>query len=212
MPPWQRKTPRRGGKRFGALSMDAKLVVVGGEAKAAEIRLKLPTVIGRGREASLMVPHPLVSRRHCEIYEQAGQLVVRDLGSLNGTYVNNLKVVGEAILPPGQLLTIGAVTFRALYETGAPGEGEGEASGPTSDLSATVYAGDGRPPVDKSRPGATKRVTKDAPPADVTIRQKDFDPPSPPSPLSEGETPVAEDAVSTDDSDDALQDFLRNLN
>ena len=188
--------------------MEAKLVVVGGEAKAAEIRLKLPTVIGRGREASLMVPHPLVSRRHCEIYEQDGQLVVRDLGSLNGTYVNNLKVVGEAALPPGQLLTIGAVTFRAMYEVGAASASEGEASGPSSDLSETVYAGDGRPPGDKGRQGTTKRLPKDSPPADVTVNQKELAPAIEPSGVSEGDTPVAPDA---DDSDDGLRDFLRNL-
>jgi predicted component of type VI protein secretion system len=95
-------------------SMDAKLVLVGGEAKSGEYRLKLPTVIGRGRESSLALPHPLVSRRHCEIYEADGQLMVRDLGSLNGTFVGNKRIT-EAPLPAGELLTIGAVTFRAVY-------------------------------------------------------------------------------------------------
>jgi pSer/pThr/pTyr-binding forkhead associated (FHA) protein len=95
--------------------MEAKLVVVGGDAKAAEIQLKLPTIIGRGRGASLTLPHPLVSRQHCEIFETNGQLMVRDLGSLNGTFVNNERVT-EAGLPSGELLTIGTVTFRAVYE------------------------------------------------------------------------------------------------
>ncbi len=94
--------------------MNAKLVVVGGDAKAAEIKLRLPTIIGRGREASLTLPHPLVSRQHCEIFEADGQLMVRDLGSLNGTYINNQRIT-EAVLPPGELLTIGTVTFRAVY-------------------------------------------------------------------------------------------------
>jgi pSer/pThr/pTyr-binding forkhead associated (FHA) protein len=95
--------------------MDAKLMVVGGDARPLEIKLRLPVVIGRGRQATLAVPHPLVSRKHCEIFESNGYLVVRDLGSLNGTYVNNRRVT-EAILPPGQLLTLGSVTFRAIYE------------------------------------------------------------------------------------------------
>ncbi|MFT5525683.1 MAG: putative component of type VI protein secretion system [Pirellulaceae bacterium] len=98
--------------------MEAKLVVVGGDAKAAEIQLKLPTIIGRGRGASLTLPHPLVSRQHCEIFEANGQLMVRDLGSLNGTFVNNERVT-EAVLPSGELLTIGTVTFRAAYEAHA---------------------------------------------------------------------------------------------
>lgn len=96
--------------------MKAKLVVVGGEAKAGEVDLKLPATVGRGREASLTLPHPLVSREHCEIYESNGRLFVRDLGSLNGTFINNQRIEGEAELPVGDLLTIGTVTFRAEYE------------------------------------------------------------------------------------------------
>ncbi len=98
--------------------MDVKLVVVGGDAKATEVKLKLPAVIGRGREATLTLPHPLVSRKHCEIFESDGHLVVRDMGSLNGTFVNNERIT-EAILPPGDLLTLGTVTFRAVYDAPA---------------------------------------------------------------------------------------------
>jgi hypothetical protein len=94
--------------------MEVKLIVVGGDAKTTEIDLKLPTVIGRGRGATLTLPHPLVSRQHCEIYETEGQLYVRDLGSLNGTFIGN-EPISEAVLPPGELLTVGAVTFRAIY-------------------------------------------------------------------------------------------------
>ena len=96
--------------------LKAKLVVVGGDAKAAEVRLKLPTVIGRGKEAGLTVPHGLVSRRHTEIIERDGKLFVRDLGSLNGTYVNSTRIEGEQPLEPNQLLTLGNITFRAVYE------------------------------------------------------------------------------------------------
>jgi len=94
--------------------MKAKLVVVGGDVKAAEISLNLPVIIGRGREASLTLPHPLVSRKHCELFEVNGNLMVRDLGSLNGTYVGSERVT-EATLPPGELLTVATVNFRAVY-------------------------------------------------------------------------------------------------
>lgn len=98
---------------------EAKLVVVGGETTTQEVDLHLPTVIGRGREVNLTLPHELVSRRHCEIYEKDGRLVVKDLGSLNGTFVNNTRIEGEQILEPSQLLTLGTVTFRAVYEIDA---------------------------------------------------------------------------------------------
>lgn len=96
--------------------LQAKLIVVGGEVKTQEVKLKLPTVIGRGKEANLKVPLALVSRRHCEIRERDGRLFIRDLGSLNGTFVNNYKITSEQPLLPGELITIGTVTFRADYQ------------------------------------------------------------------------------------------------
>jgi predicted component of type VI protein secretion system len=96
--------------------LNAKLTVVGGAAKAAEINLKLPTTIGRGRDATLTLPHPLVSRKHCEIFERDGKLYVRDLKSLNGTFIDSERIDGIAELSPEQLLTIGTVTFRAQYQ------------------------------------------------------------------------------------------------
>ncbi len=99
--------------------MDVTLVVVGGKTNTSEVKLSLPTVIGRGHECKLKLPQPLVSRRHCELFEQGGRLFVRDLGSMNGTYVGRERV-GEAELPHEGLLTIGAVTFRALYQAAAP--------------------------------------------------------------------------------------------
>ena len=109
------------------MALDAKLVVVGGDVKTEEIKLRLPSTIGRGRGTSIVLPHPLVSRQHCELYEQDGQLMVRDLGSLNGTFVNNQKVA-EAPVSPGELLTIGTVTFRAVYEAKLSGSGQPNAA------------------------------------------------------------------------------------
>jgi pSer/pThr/pTyr-binding forkhead associated (FHA) protein len=97
--------------------MDAKLVVVGSQITPKEIKLRLPVIIGRGRQATLVLPHPLVSRRHCEIIEHEGLLLVRDLGSLNGTFVDQNRIQQE-ILPPGGLLTLGTITFRAVYDAG----------------------------------------------------------------------------------------------
>ncbi len=107
--------------------MKPKLIVVGGDAKPSEIDLKLPSVIGRGRSVSVTLPHPLVSREHCEIYLSEGRLHVRDLGSLNGTYVGNERVE-DVVLPAGSLLTVGTVTFRAVYEDPAAAVDEGDLS------------------------------------------------------------------------------------
>lgn len=107
------------------LMLSASLVVVGGDAADKEIRLQLPAIVGRGRETQVTVQHSLVSRQHCELLERNGRLFVRDLGSLNGTYVNNFRIQTEEPLLPGQLLTLGNITFRAKYElAGAPANPE----------------------------------------------------------------------------------------
>ncbi|MGH7135055.1 MAG: FHA domain-containing protein, partial [Pirellulales bacterium] len=95
--------------------MEAKLVVVGGKANKSEVKLKLPAMIGRSRDADITVSHASVSRHHCLVYELDGALVVRDNGSLNGTVIDGQRVK-EALLKPGQSLTIGPLTFRADYE------------------------------------------------------------------------------------------------
>jgi hypothetical protein len=95
--------------------MEAKLVVVGGKANKEEIPLKLPIIIGRSREAGLTISHPMISRRHCEVFEADGLLMIRDLGSLNGTVIGGQQVK-ESPLPPDGQFTIGPLTFRAEYE------------------------------------------------------------------------------------------------
>ena len=117
--------------------MKAKLIVVGGTTSTTEVNLRLPTMIGRGRSVQVTIPHSLVSRQHCEIAEFEGRLVVRDLDSMNGTYIGDERIT-EAILEPGALLTVGTVTFRAIYEVGDD-ESRSDDTDDTS-LEAEVFA------------------------------------------------------------------------
>jgi len=95
--------------------MDVKLMVVGGEGDSSEILPKLPATIGRGNQATLKLSHPLISRRHCELFSREDELLVRDLGSLNGTFIGGERIT-EAELRSGDLLTIGTVTFRVAID------------------------------------------------------------------------------------------------
>ncbi|HVT30765.1 MAG TPA: FHA domain-containing protein, partial [Lacipirellulaceae bacterium] len=90
--------------------MRPKLVLVAGKADKAEIRLKLPTIVGRTHDAGLMIAHKTVSRRHCELFERHGMLFVRDTGSRNGTLVDSAPIKKEAMVKPGHTLTIGPLT------------------------------------------------------------------------------------------------------
>ncbi len=95
--------------------MNAKLLVVLGTTTKREVTLQLPAVLGRSREADITVPHPLISRRHCEISAHNGVLVVRDLSSLNGTMVGGQRIESAPLLPEAEF-TIGPLTFRVRYE------------------------------------------------------------------------------------------------
>jgi predicted component of type VI protein secretion system len=94
--------------------MQIKLFVVQPAEQPNEYEVTLPVTIGRGNEAGLKLTHALVSREHCQLYIERGRLFVRDLGSLNGTFVGGQRVE-TAPLPAGELLTVGSVTFRAIY-------------------------------------------------------------------------------------------------
>lgn len=103
--------------------MEAKLIVISGKANKNEVALKLPCTIGRSREADLTIGHPMVSRQHCELSESDGEVLIRDLGSLNGTFVNGERV-SESRLDPSAEVTVGPLTFRVDFESAAPAEAE----------------------------------------------------------------------------------------
>jgi pSer/pThr/pTyr-binding forkhead associated (FHA) protein len=91
--------------------MKTKLTSDNGEILESEFPLDtLPLVIGRSPKADLRVQDRWASRHNCEIARIDGSLVVRDLGSTNGTLLNGQHVT-EASLMPGDRLTVGMTTF-----------------------------------------------------------------------------------------------------
>ena len=67
-------------------------------------------VIGRQEACGIRIPLPEVSRRHVAITQSGAKVVAKDLGSANGTYVNNTRVT-ETTLEPGDHLVVGPVVF-----------------------------------------------------------------------------------------------------
>ena len=67
-----------------------------------------PWTIGRSDGCRLVIAHGTVSRRHAVLRRTAEGLEVRDLGSLNGTWVNGWRVE-RALVRPGDTLQIGEV-------------------------------------------------------------------------------------------------------
>jgi serine phosphatase RsbU (regulator of sigma subunit) len=68
----------------------------------------LPLTIGRSAPSELILQGGTVSRRHCRIEQQEDRIVLSDLGSTNGTFVDGERVTTPAVLHDGARITIGA--------------------------------------------------------------------------------------------------------
>src|SRR6266705_5861027 len=73
------------------------------------------TTVGRLSDNSFEIPEASVSSHHAEILLRGNDVVVKDLNSTNGTFINGEKVT-EAVLKPGQILRLGMIEMR--LETG----------------------------------------------------------------------------------------------
>jgi predicted component of type VI protein secretion system len=113
----------------------AKLVVLSEGLTGQTYELKVDkTTVGRVEDNTFQIAQPSVSSHHCEIWLRGNDVVVKDLNSTNGTFVNGQQVTTEAVLQPGQVLRLGQVEMRlesgagpspapAATATGAPAQG-----------------------------------------------------------------------------------------
>jgi hypothetical protein len=72
-----------------------------------------PFIIGRGQDADLTLNDPGVSRKHAVLEEKNGRVVVRDLGSLNGIFVND-HFTREFTLQDGDQVTLGSYNLQVV--------------------------------------------------------------------------------------------------
>src|SRR5438046_5360170 len=89
---------RREGK---SVTMRAQLLPLDG-GSPIEI-VKDMTVVGRKEDCDVRLDHKSVSKMHCVIVKTDGLLLLRDLGSTNGTRVNGQRIRRAALLPNDQL-------------------------------------------------------------------------------------------------------------
>jgi pSer/pThr/pTyr-binding forkhead associated (FHA) protein len=79
------------------------------------------TLVGRHPESDIFLDDVTVSRRHAEFYRDRGRFTVRDVGSLNGTYVNRERIE-ETELTEGDEVQVGK--FRLVFLVGPHSQGE----------------------------------------------------------------------------------------
>jgi pSer/pThr/pTyr-binding forkhead associated (FHA) protein len=98
--------------------MELKLVVLAGAKQGLEIPLKKDKfLIGRAKECALRAGSEAISRRHCAIVRANDGWTVRDLGSRNGTYVNDHRITEQVPLAPGDEVRVGPLKFRVAPGT-----------------------------------------------------------------------------------------------
>jgi diguanylate cyclase (GGDEF)-like protein len=73
------------------------------------------TTVGRGEQTTIVLELDNVSRRHCTVFSKPDGCWLRDDGSTNGTYLNNVEVRAESLLRSGDLIKIGGAIFKFLY-------------------------------------------------------------------------------------------------
>jgi pSer/pThr/pTyr-binding forkhead associated (FHA) protein len=100
---------------FNGTNMRAQLVPLDGGPPVEVVKEMM--LIGRQEDCDLRLDHKSVSKKHCVVVKTDGLLVLRDLGSTNGTRVNGTRVRRAALLPNDKL-SVANFHFRVLF--GAP--------------------------------------------------------------------------------------------
>ncbi len=96
---------------------EACLVVIYGMDLGKKFSLNRPSlIIGRSAKADIQIDQEAISRNHCKLTNNGQMISVRDLGSTNGTFVND-EMVDEQYLRDGDFIKIGRCIFKFL--TGA---------------------------------------------------------------------------------------------
>jgi pSer/pThr/pTyr-binding forkhead associated (FHA) protein len=95
----------------------AKLVILtqGMNGRVHELKAD-KTTIGRVEDNTFQIAEPSVSSHHCEVLLRGNEVVIKDLNSTNGTFINDEKIT-ESVLKPGQKLRLGQIELQ--LENGA---------------------------------------------------------------------------------------------
>lgn len=99
-----------------AQTLPAGLVVIGGDFNGTLFDLIEGSEVVIGRSAENQIPLEIegISRKHCKFTSNEGKFFIEDLGSKNGTYVNNNKILMPLELNKGDIIKIGTIVFKFI--------------------------------------------------------------------------------------------------
>lgn len=106
--------------------MQTKLIVASGKSAGRAIAIKRSTLlIGRAEDCDVRPLSEDVSRRHCAIHVGPADVWAEDLGSRNGTFVNNVRIKEKTRLSDGDLVRVGSLELKVSCAVpAAPGAEE----------------------------------------------------------------------------------------
>jgi len=104
-----------------AVSAPLDLILLDGLRAALRVPIgEVPTYLGRAPDCTLSLDDPSVSWQHAIVWRSRGQVLLRDLKSRNGTFVDGTRIQGEVPLAEGANVQVGEVCLR--IERGWPSE------------------------------------------------------------------------------------------
>lgn len=116
--------------------MRVRLEVSHNKANVPQVVLRSDTLIGRSPDCNLRILSTEVSRRHCRIIVMDDAVLVRDLGSSNGTFIDGIQLEPETdvAIPPGSQLSVAGVKFIVHFEPDSRPPGVVRSGSPASTI------------------------------------------------------------------------------
>ena len=97
--------------------MQCILKILGGKSDGKKIQIATDDfVIGRGKTAQLRPSSDLISREHCAIRTRDGKIIIEDMGSRNGTFVNGKQLTSPHTAKAGDNLRVGRIQFEIVID------------------------------------------------------------------------------------------------
>ena len=111
--------------------MTSRLIIMTGKHQGKKMALTegCKLVVGRDEGVAVRLATSEVSRRHCAIRVREGAATVEDLGSRNGTQINDVTITERTTLEPGDILRVGPMLFQFEVKVKAAATVDKEASG-----------------------------------------------------------------------------------
>ncbi|MFQ5398187.1 MAG: FHA domain-containing protein [Anaerolineae bacterium] len=115
-------------------NVPARLIVRLGPNPGAIFELTQESAsIGRSAANDIVLADPEISRRHAQIIRQEDEYAIQDLGSTNGSFVNNQRVTGLTLLHHGDMVALGEI-FTLEFQEGPAAEPAADAGSPFDTL------------------------------------------------------------------------------